>query len=247
MAANHEKGHALEKVIEELYALPLDAFTTARGEQAKKATAAERARIKAIPKPSRGAWTIDRLARDEPKLLDSLFAAGDALKKAQGGGDRARIQEATRSLRARLGEVAKQARALGANAATLHRINSTLQAALVDPEVRALVVASRLAADVEVEGFGALAGTKVAAPRAPTKASRGEDRHAEVARAKAEREAARAEQRRLRDEEGKRRAAARKEQEKALAEARLVVAQAEKELAAAKAKLRALQGKPRQR
>lgn len=257
MAADHAKGHALDEAIDELYALPLDAFTKARGERAKgAATPGERARIKAIPKPSRAAWTLDRLARDEHKLIASLFSAGEALKKAQGGGERARIQEATRSLRARLAEVAKHARALGANAATLHRLNATVQAALVDDEVRALVVASRLATDVEVEGFGALAGTKVAAPRAaatPSKPARAHPgdvkanakkaREAQAAREKAEREAARAEQRRLREEAAKRRAAAREEHEKALAEAHLVVTQAEKELAAAKAKLRALQRK----
>src|SRR5437868_1681168 len=77
----------LEHELDELYALPLDEFTKARNDLAarlKKAHQAELAdAVRGLKKPSTIAWAANRLARDEPKQVDALLQAAEALRDAQ--------------------------------------------------------------------------------------------------------------------------------------------------------------------
>src|SRR4051794_16329142 len=83
----------------DLYGLPLDEFTGARDAEAKRLRAegdADGAKAaKALRKPSRAAWAINRAVRAEPGAMWDLIDAGERLTRAQnsalagkrGGGD----------------------------------------------------------------------------------------------------------------------------------------------------------------
>jgi hypothetical protein len=67
----------------DLYGLPLDEFTAARDAEAKRLRAegdAEAAKaVKALRKPSRAAWAINRAVRSEPEAVKELVGAGERL------------------------------------------------------------------------------------------------------------------------------------------------------------------------
>ena len=77
----------LERELDALYAMPLDAFTKARNDLAarlKKAHQEEAAAaVRALRKPSVVAGAANALARSEPKLVASLLQAGDHLRDVQ--------------------------------------------------------------------------------------------------------------------------------------------------------------------
>src|SRR3954452_25543843 len=80
------EGETLEE-IDQLFALPLDEFTAARNELAKRlkqegdAETAET--VRAMTKPSVAAWAVNQLARREPEAVRSLLNLGSRLRSAQ--------------------------------------------------------------------------------------------------------------------------------------------------------------------
>src|SRR5258705_14001983 len=93
----------------DLYVLPLEEFTTARDAAAKQLRAdgdpdAGKA-VKALRKPSRAAWAINRAVRAEPGAMENLIDAGERLVRAQddalagkrAGGDELRAAIAAQS------------------------------------------------------------------------------------------------------------------------------------------------------
>jgi hypothetical protein len=188
---------------EDLYALPLDEFTAARDAEAKRlrgeGEADEAKAVKALRKPSRAAWAINRAVRAEPGALRNLVETGERLARAQdaalagkqGGGDALRAAIAAQGEAVeRLAEVA--ARELGsARGPHLDRVRETLRAVAGDEELRAEVETGTVTRDHEASGFGGTAPESVAAPRGakPERGSRGgaarDRRHAEGAVKKA--------------------------------------------------------------
>ena len=159
--------------VDRLYALPLEEFTAARNELAKRLGDAS---IKQLKKPSVPAWAVNQLARRREVDVRRLIRAGEQLEQAQrdavGGGDqrafedaRAAERDALRRLRS---EAADVLRAGGHPAAdvTLERVARTLHAGSATEQGRALLREGRLSEELEPQGFGALAGVKPAAPRA---------------------------------------------------------------------------------
>lgn len=163
---------------DELYGLPLDEFTAARNELAKrlrKEGEKERAdAVRALAKPSVAAWTVNQLARRRPARVGALLEAGEALRAAalQGGDE---LREATRRERELVAELRREARSLlqesgrPASDALLERVAATLSNAALDPEARSLLEAGRLPEEVESRGFDAYEGLAVPAA-APAKA-----------------------------------------------------------------------------
>jgi hypothetical protein len=158
--------------VDDLYGLPLDEFTPARNELAKrlrKEGDKERAdEVKALAKPSVAAWTVNQLARRRGARVKKLLDAGEAVRKAQakaleGGGAEA-LRKATQAERDVVMELRREARDLlaesgrPANDSMLERIGATLSNAAVDPEARGLLEAGRLVEEVESSGFDAFAG-----------------------------------------------------------------------------------------
>jgi hypothetical protein len=154
-----------------LYALPLDEFTAARDELARRLRrAGERdgaAEVKRLRKPSVAAWALNQVRRNDPGRADELLEAGRRLREAQerllAGGGREPLQEAAGEERRLVGELAREAeRELSAagrpvTEAVTERLRATLHAVASDPEAREGLAAGRLVRDHEASGLGPLA------------------------------------------------------------------------------------------
>jgi hypothetical protein len=176
--------------IDDLFALPLDEFTTARNALAKQlkqagdGDAAEQ--VRALAKPSVAAWAVNQLARREPEAVRSLLNVAARLRSAQERslkGDRtadelraaqAEERELIRDLARRAEGVLREA-GRPASGTTLERVSSLLRAAAVDEPGRTALREGRLAGDVEVSGFDAFAGLEVGAKRGGRAARAGDD------------------------------------------------------------------------
>jgi hypothetical protein len=220
---------SVDREIDRLFELPLEEFTSARNDLAKRLAKdgdKERAdEVRALAKPSVPVWTINQLARRERPMVRTLLDAGAKLRRAQeralggGGADAMRIAQseeraAVRSLTRRAEEVLLDA-GKTATRPTLERINETLGAAAVTEDARAALKAGRLTGELKVSGFDSLAGFQPA-PAPP-------DELAERRQKKAERERERRRlEKRARDLERRATAAEAKadEAEAAAAEAR---------------------------
>jgi hypothetical protein len=176
--------------VAELFALPLDEFTGARNALAKQlkadgdADAAEQ--VRALPKPSVAAWTVNQLARRDPDAIRSLLNVAARLRSAQERslqGERtadelraaqAEEREVIRGL-TRSGEAALRDAGRPASGTTLERVATLLRAAAVDEPGRTALREGRLTGDVEVSGFDAFAGIKLPAKRGRASAQKGDD------------------------------------------------------------------------
>ena len=77
----------VEAELDRLYALPLEEFTQARNDLARRLTKAGQAdaaaEVKKLPKPSIPVWTANQLARREPGELRALLRSAEELRTAQ--------------------------------------------------------------------------------------------------------------------------------------------------------------------
>ena len=176
--------------IDQLFALPLDEFTAARNELARRlknegdAEAAEQ--VRGLAKPSVPAWAVNQLARREPEGVRSLLNVGARLRSAQErslqgerAADELRAAQAeerdlVRKLTQRAGELVREA-GRPATGATLDRVSSTLRAAALGEPGRTLLRKGRLSGEVEVSGFDAFAGLDVPARKGRAVKSGGDD------------------------------------------------------------------------
>jgi hypothetical protein len=170
----------LEDELGRLYGLPLEEFTGARNDLARRLKREGDPRaveVGRLAKPTVALWAVNQLARRERQATRRLLRAGAALRKAQeralGGGSPGALlkaqqeeRDAVRALRERAhGLLAEAGRA--ATEATLDRVTATLSAAAVDDGAGPSLEAGRLAAEVQPAGFEALAGMRVARRPAP--------------------------------------------------------------------------------
>lgn len=187
--------------IDELFDLPLEEFTAARNDLAKRlkrdgdAEAAEQ--VRSLPKPSVAAWAVNQLTRHDPESVRSLLNVAARLRSAQERslkGERAAdelraaqaeereiIRRLTRSAEGVLREARRPA-----SRTTLERVASLLRAAAVDEPGRTTLREGRLTGDVEVSGFEAFAGLKLPAKGRARGAARAGDDLAERRRQKRE-------------------------------------------------------------
>lgn len=171
------EGETLQE-IDELFALPLDEFTAARNELAKRlkrdgdAEAAEQ--VRALPKPSVAAWAVNQLAHREPESVRSLLNVAARLRSAQERslkGERAadELRAAQAEEREIIRGLARDAEAIlreaarAASGTTLERVSSLLRAAAAVEPGRTALREGRLTGDVEVSGFDAFASLKLPA------------------------------------------------------------------------------------
>jgi hypothetical protein len=166
----------VERAIDGLFDLPLDEFTAARNELARRlkqegdAESAEL--VGSLAKPNVAAWAVNQLARREPDAVRGLLNVGARLRAAQEEAlagkptsDAVRTAQAeerdiVRDLRRRAERILREA-GRPATGATLERISSTLRAAALAEPGRTLLREGRLTGDVEVSGFDAFAGFEV--------------------------------------------------------------------------------------
>lgn len=151
--------------IDELYSLPLEEFTQARNELAKRLGDPT---VRQLKKPSISAWAVNQLARQREVDMRRLLRAGERLEQAQkgvfAGGDQRAFTDAQReqrdAIRRLRSEAAELLRAGGHPAAdaTLERLATTLQAAAGTEDGRERLRTGRLTEDLEPLGFGVFAG-----------------------------------------------------------------------------------------
>ncbi|HYZ78380.1 MAG TPA: hypothetical protein VE596_13500 [Gaiellaceae bacterium] len=173
---------APEEDIDRLYGLPLDEFTRARDELARRVRRegdGERAaEIKQLRKPTLPAWVVNQLARERELDVQRLLKAGKQLAGAQVEAIRAQSgdaflearrdeQHALEALAARATEILAAA---GRGSAALDRVLATLRAGSLTEDGRALLESGRLTEELEPPGFEALAGLDMpAGPPRPAK------------------------------------------------------------------------------
>ncbi|MBM7790981.1 hypothetical protein [Tenggerimyces flavus] len=196
----------LDVIAGELYATPPSEFVAKRDEEAKSARdAGDRtlaAALKKLARPTQGAWLVNLLWRSESDLVESLFSLGAELGAAQRALDGDEIRSLSASRQKLMSKIAAAVRRLGADrgvriTADLSReVESTLDSALADEEVAALVRSGRVVKSVTYAGFGPFGGDLSAVPtlrsvpspakKKSSRASSPEDEDEDAARAKAE-------------------------------------------------------------
>jgi hypothetical protein len=171
----------LDEQIDGLYGTPLDEFVQARDELAKRLTRdGDReagARVKALRKPTVGAWALNQAVRRRRAETDALLATGKRLRAAHesllSGGDSAALRETMEEERSLTSALADCAEAIASETgksgpALRDRVRATLHAAAVQEEAREELAAGRFVREREAVGLGPfdneLAGTAEAAP-----------------------------------------------------------------------------------
>jgi hypothetical protein len=187
---------------DDLYALPLDEFTRARNELAKRLKDPS---IRELKKPSVSAWAANQLARKREVDVRRLLRAGERLEQAQrgivGGGGQGAFAEAQQeerdAVRRLRGEAAQILQEAGhpASDATLERVAGTLHAAAATEDGRTALRSGRLTEDLEPLGFGAFQGLapKTAGRRPRPRAAPAPRPNRQLEKARAELAAAREE------------------------------------------------------
>jgi hypothetical protein len=176
----------LEADIDRLYGVPLDEFVAERDQLAKRLNKeGDReagARIKALRKPTVGAWALNQAVRRRRRETAALLATGGRLQKAQdallSGGDPSELRKAIKEERTLTSGIADCAEAIASEAgksgpALRDRVRATLHAAALDEETRIELETGRFTREREAVGLGAFGAPGGGAPGgapAPTRA-----------------------------------------------------------------------------
>lgn len=193
---------------DELYGGDPTAFVARRDELARAARAtgdrAGAAAIKALRRPTTGAWYVNVAVRAGLVSLREWLHLGERLREAQAAGDFARVRmlgaerapleaRVVRDLAAHLASVG-----VTASPAGLDEVRSTLRAALASAEASEQVLAGRLSRPLAYGGFGEVdLGAALALARAPADEPPAPDAADPDAAARAAREATERERARL--------------------------------------------------
>ena len=202
-----QDGQGERPVGDELYDVAPSEFVAARTALVRELRArgdrAVAADVAARRRPSRSAWALNQVARQEPGLIDAYLDAVAALRIATEQaleGDPTAVRPAQADERAAIDEaMAAAARHLdrvgdATTPALVQRMTDSLRAAGADDEAAAVVRAGRLTEDLEPSSFG-LGGFGLtptgradrrpgrSAPASVAKADREQARHAQLEQA----------------------------------------------------------------
>jgi hypothetical protein len=157
----------LDQEIDRLYGTPLDEFVRERDELARRLSkAGDReagARVKALRKPTVGAWALNQAVRRRRADTDALLATGKRLRAAHedllNGGDPAVLRETMEEERSLTQSLADCAEAIASETgksgpALRDRVRATLHAAAVQEEAREELAAGRFVREREAVGLG---------------------------------------------------------------------------------------------
>lgn len=233
----------IDRIADELYALPPAGFVAARDEAARRALdrgdKALAKQVSALRKPTLSAWALNQLARQHAPEYAQAVALGEQLRAAQESLKGGVLRELSAKRRVVVGALVRLTEDLARDAGTplgpdaVQQVRTTLTSALADAVLAARIRAGRLVKPVEQSGFGPLSETAVPTPAPRTPASR--DDLAPRREKKRERELAKA-----RDEITAAKKGAR-DADKALAEAEAELTAREERAEELKAKLRRAQ------
>lgn len=154
----------LDAAADELYGLDPDAFMPARTALVASARAAKdrslASALGALRKPTRSAWLVNLLVRDDPDRLRQLDALAGRLAAAHQKLDMATLRELGGERQQLVAALTASAVAAGADRgyqateAVRTEVNQTLSAAIADPDSRAEVLAGRVVKAHVYSGFG---------------------------------------------------------------------------------------------
>jgi hypothetical protein len=161
-------------VADELYGLQLADFTPTRDARAKELKGTDLAGpVKALKKPTVAAWVVNMLVRHETEQVDQVLAVGAALRGAAESLDGKELRELTKQRRQLTAAVTSRARgvagALGTKVtqAVADQVESTLTAAMLDPDCAKALRSGLLVTHLSATGVGeSAAGAAVALPDA---------------------------------------------------------------------------------
>jgi hypothetical protein len=171
----------------DLYGLPLERFTEQRNALAKELRHENRrddaTAVSKLRKPSVAAWAVNQLVRTQDREVKALFAAGDALRRAQsdlleGHAEPGALREAVEAERVAVEELAAKAQGLlspdghALSPTKLEQVTETLHAAALDESARAKVRGGCLDRELRHVGLGASADTTAPPPRGGRRGSR---------------------------------------------------------------------------
>jgi hypothetical protein len=187
----------VDEEIDRLYGTPLDEFVQERDELAKRLTRdGDRdagARVKALRKPTVGAWALNQAVRRRRAETDALLATGKRLRAAHeellSGGDSAVLRETMEEERSLTSALADCAEAIASETgksgpALRDRVRATLHAAAVQEEAREELATGRFVREREAVGLGPF-DSDLPAPADPTPAKPKGERTATKPRAPA--------------------------------------------------------------
>ncbi|WP_448070695.1 hypothetical protein [Georgenia yuyongxinii] len=174
MTAHHAEGPAnLAAVAEELYALVPGEFTKARNDRAAQLRAAGEREladaVKALPKPSAGAWLVNMIVRRMGEEIGQVLELGTALLQAQQELDAAQLRTLNTQRRRLTAAVVRQAVTVAAglgqkvSPAVAEQAEATLHAAMTDAAAAAALRTGLLVAAMEAAGLGGVDLTGVVA------------------------------------------------------------------------------------
>ncbi len=171
--------NTLNSAVDELYAIEPDGFTKRRDALAAQARrdgdAVAAKAIAALRRPTKAAWIVNRLAREDPDTAHGLAELGKDLHKAQRALDGARLRELTQQRRKLIDAAARKAFALSGerdpSAALRNEVASTLEAALADADTAEQFTAGTLVRSAEWSGFGDAAPNLTSVPSPPANRS----------------------------------------------------------------------------
>ncbi|MEV8440964.1 hypothetical protein AB0425_26600 [Actinosynnema sp. NPDC051121] len=159
----------IDRIADELYALPPAEFVAARDAQARQAAdrgdKALAKQVSALRKPTSSAWALNLLARHGAADLAEALALGDELRTAQEELRGGALRQLSARRRAVLSALVRRVelfaldcgKPLGPDA--VQQVRATLTAALADAVLAARIRAGRLVKPVEQSGFGPLSET----------------------------------------------------------------------------------------
>jgi hypothetical protein len=163
----YSEAMELDAEIDRLYGLPLDEFVRGRDELARRLGREghrdEAALVKALRKPTVGAWALNQAVRRRRVETDALLATGRRLRAAHedlmSGGDPAVLRETMEEERSLTTALADCAEAIASETgksgpALRDRVRATLHAAVVEDEVREELAAGRFVREREAVGLG---------------------------------------------------------------------------------------------
>lgn len=167
-----DAGDRFDAVADDLYGLPPADFTKARDAHAVEARKdgdrplAER--IRALRRPTLAAWASNLLVRAQSDEVRGVLELGEALRTAHRDMDGARLRDLSAQQRTLTVALARQARALAADAGqtlsdqALAEVRDTVAAALADPDSGTAWASGRLAHTLTPPAFPTVAPEGIA-------------------------------------------------------------------------------------
>ncbi len=162
MAAGDADDNLVREAAAELYSGDPAGFIQRRGDLAAQARASGDAAaaktIRGLRKPTRSAWAVNRLMREDPDVPARLSALGAGLRAAESALDGQKLRQLSQDRRELIAALTRQALAAAgardAPAAFQEEVAATLSAAVADPQVAAELREGSLVRPVQRSGFG---------------------------------------------------------------------------------------------